>query len=117
MRQRGATASTPSAGPNLKRGAEPMVENVDDLTVTYEEGGIVTVEELDKAILTRGSWATIMFKYREFDTKTQEMGKVKFTLRRYQKRNGTYRQQAKFNISSEEQAHAIAECLTRWLDE
>jgi hypothetical protein len=93
-----------------------MVENVDDLTVTYEEGGVVTVEELDKAILTRGSWTTIMFKYREFDPKTQEMGKVKFTLRRYQKRNGSYRQQAKFNISSEEQGRAIVETLTAWLD-
>ncbi|MEZ4265191.1 MAG: hypothetical protein R3F39_02345 [Myxococcota bacterium] len=93
-----------------------MVENVDDLTVTYEEGGVVTVEELDKAILTRGSWTTIMFKYRELDSKTQEMGKVKFTLRRYQKRNGAYRQQAKFNISSEEQGRAIVETLTAWLD-
>ncbi|MCB9785592.1 MAG: hypothetical protein H6744_02750 [Deltaproteobacteria bacterium] len=93
-----------------------MVENVDDLTVNYEEGGITTVEELDKAILTRGTWTTILFKYREFDAKTQEMGKVKFTLRRYQKRSGSYRQQAKFNISSEDQARAIVETLAGWLD-
>ena len=94
-----------------------MFENVDDLTVTYEEDGEVVVEELDKAILSKGSWATVLFKYRDRDRRTQEMGKVKFTIRRYQKRNGSYRQQAKFNISSEAQAKAICENLGKWLAE
>lgn len=33
-------------------------ENVDDLTVQYEENGLVVIKELDKVILSRGAWAT-----------------------------------------------------------
>ena len=75
-----------------------MAEHVNDLTIGYEEDGRVVVEELDKAILSKGSWATILYKYRDYDRRKEEMGKVKFSLRRYQKRNGTYRQQAKFHL-------------------
>ena len=92
-----------------------MWENVEDLTVQYEENGKVVVEELDKAILSKGAWATLLFKYREWDRRKEEMGAPKFTIRRYQKRNGSFRQQAKFNISSEKQARAIIETLTGWL--
>jgi hypothetical protein len=93
------------------------VENVEDLSVSYEEEGETLIEELDKAILTRGTWATLLFKFRERDRKSGEMGEPKFTLRRYQKRNGVYRQQAKFNISSADQARQICEVLERWLAE
>ena len=57
----------------------------------------------------------MLYKYREYDRRKEEMGKVKFSLRRYQKRNGTYRQQAKFNISSEDQATAIVDTLGTWI--
>ncbi len=93
-----------------------MVENAEDLSVTYEEGGQVLVEELDKAILSKGSWTTILFKYREWDRRKEEMSKSKYTIRRYQKRDGVYRQQAKFNISSDDQARQLVEVLTRWLE-
>ena len=92
-----------------------MADHVDDLTIGYEEDGRVVVEELDKAILSKGSWATVLYKYREYDRRKEEMGKVKFSLRRYQKRNGSYRQQAKFNISSEDQATAIVDALGTWI--
>lgn len=94
-----------------------MVENVDDLSVQYEEGGEVVVEELDKRILSKGSWATVIFKYREWDRRKEAMGPEKFTIRRYQKRNGVFRQQSKFNISSVKQATSIVEALTQWIDE
>lgn len=94
-----------------------MVENVADLTVNYEEGGEVVVEELDKRILSKGSWATIVYKYREYDRRKEEMGKVKYTIRRYQKRNGAYRQQGKFNISSNDQATQLVAALNEWLAE
>lgn len=92
-----------------------MTDNVEDLTVNYEEDGRQVVEELDKAILSKGSWTTILFKYREYDRRSEGMGPTKFTLRRYQKRSGAYRQQAKFNISSVAQARGIADQLVAWL--
>jgi hypothetical protein len=42
-------------------------------------------------------------------------GPDKYTIRRYQKRGGEYRQQSKFNISSRAQAQALVEALQGWL--
>lgn len=92
-----------------------MAENIEDLTVNYEEDGILVVQEIDKEILSRGSWTTILFRYRDLDKTTQQYGPDKFTIRRYQKRNGLYQTKAKFNISSTAQAEKIIETLSRWL--
>ena len=92
-----------------------MSENVDELTVNYEEDGVLVVKELDKEVLTKGSWATLLFRYQEFDQAKGEFGPDKFTIRRYQKRNGQYLAKAKFNISSVAQAEKIVETLSRWL--
>ncbi len=93
------------------------MEHVDDLTVQYEDEGEVVIEELDKVILSKGSWATILYKYRQWDQRKNEMSAVKYTIRRYQKRNGAYRQQAKFNISSAKQAQGLVEALSSWVRE
>ncbi|MGR9100361.1 MAG: hypothetical protein ACU826_07320 [Gammaproteobacteria bacterium] len=92
-----------------------MADNVDDLTVKYEEGGIETVQELDKKILSKGAWATVIYRYRDWNRSKQEYGPDKYSIRRYQKRNGEYRQQSKFNISSKEQAKSIIEALESWI--
>ena len=40
-----------------------MAETIDEITIDYEDGDILTTKELDKVILTRGAWTTILFKY------------------------------------------------------
>jgi hypothetical protein len=92
-----------------------MSEKAEDLTVNYSEAGQQLVEELDKQILSKGGWTTILFRYREWDPKRDAFGDDKFTIRRYQKRGGEYRQQSKFNISSRDQARQIVETLERWV--
>jgi hypothetical protein len=92
-----------------------MSEKAEDLTVNYSEAGKQLVEELDKQILSKGGWTTILFRYREWDPKREAFGDDKYTIRRYQKRSGEYRQQSKFNISSRDQARQIIETLERWL--
>ncbi len=92
-----------------------MAETVDELTVTYEDGGIETVKELDKKVLSKGAWATVLFRYQDWDRAKEEYGADKFTISRYQKRNGEYQQKSKFNISSEKQAREIISALTEWL--
>ena len=77
-----------------------MAENVEDLTVNYEEEGILVVQEVDKEILSKGAWTTILFRYRDYDQSTKQYSADKFTIRRYQKRNGQYQTKSKFNISS-----------------
>jgi len=94
-----------------------MAESVDELTVSYSEGGIETVKELDKAVLSKGGWATVLFRYQEWDRARGEYGPDKYSIRRYQKRGGEYRQQSKFNISSRAQAEALIGALQRWLVE
>lgn len=94
-----------------------MAETVDELTVEYHEGDVMTVKELDKVVLTKGAWATLMFRYQDLDRKTGEFGPDKYTIRRYQKRNGEYNQRSKFNISSRDQASQIVAALTKWTNE
>jgi len=92
-----------------------MAENIDDITINYQdEEGTQLVKEVDKVILSRGSWCTIVFLYQELDRKTNEFGPQKATIRRYKKSGGVYRQQSKFNISGEKQGLQISEALTKW---
>jgi hypothetical protein len=92
-----------------------MAENVDDLTINYEEDGIVIVKELDKAILSKGAWATVMFRYQQWDKRKKEYGPDRYTIRRYRKMQGEYRAQTKFNISSADQAGKIIDVLQGWI--
>jgi hypothetical protein len=92
-----------------------MVSNVNDITVNYEEDGVLVVKEIDKEILSKGAWCTILFKYVQWDRAKETYGPVRYTIRRYRKMHDEYRQQGKFNISSDEQARKIIDSLQRWL--
>ena len=92
-----------------------MAENVDEISVNYEEDGVLLVKELGKEILSKGAWATILFRYQDYDKATQQYSSDKYTIRRYQKRNGQYQVKSKFTISGEAQARKIIATLTQWL--
>ncbi len=92
-----------------------MASEIDELTVQYEEDGVVTVKELDKKVLTKGAWSTIIYRYQDWDRRKEAYGPDKYTIRRYQKRGGQYMQKSKFNISSKDQAEAIIEALQDWM--
>jgi len=93
-----------------------MASDIDDITMEYEEDGVLLVKENGKEILSRGAWCTILFRYTQLDKKTGDFGSERYSIRRYRKINGEYLQQSKFNISSEEQARKIAGTLAAWLD-
>ena len=92
-----------------------MVSDVNDLTIRYEEEGIVLVEEIDKEILSKGAWATVLFRYRQWDRRKNAYGPESYTIRRYQKVHGEYMPKSKFTISSSKQAEKIVEVLQKWL--
>ena len=92
-----------------------MASTVDELTISYSEDGIEVVKELDKEILSKGAWSTVIFRYQEWDRGKQAYGPDKYSIRRYQKRSGEYMQKTKFNISSRDQAKNIVAALQRWL--
>ena len=91
-----------------------MSTSADEITINYEEEGILLVKELDKVILSKGAWTTILFRYQNFSKAAKEYGKDMYAIRRYQKRQGAYIPKSKFNISSAEQAKKIIEALQRW---
>lgn len=91
-----------------------MAETIDDLTIEYFEDDKNVVKQLEKKVLTRGSWTTIMYLFQERNKNTDEYDAPKATIRRYQKRQGVFKQQSKFNISSAKQGHEIAATLVEW---
>lgn len=94
-----------------------MAATVDELTVNYTEDGTQVTKELDKVVLTKGAWATLMFRYQDWDRAKSIWGPEKFTIRRYRKRGGEYIPASKFNISSRDQAQSIIDALQKWLAE
>ncbi|VEB34373.1 Uncharacterised protein [Legionella sainthelensi] len=92
-----------------------MTANIDEITIAFNDDGTETTKELDKKVLTKGAWTTIMFKYQDWDNSQNDFGPVKYSIRRYQKRNNQYWLKSKFNISSTEQAQKIVEILSDWL--
>lgn len=92
-----------------------MSETIDDLTIAFSENGVETTRELGKHVLTKGAWTTIMYRYQDWDNAKQKYGDIKYSIRRYQKRNNQYWMKSKFNISSNDQAQKMIEVLTGWL--
>ena len=92
-----------------------MAETIEELTVNWtNDDGILTTKELDKHVLTKGAWTTIIFRYCDMDRKTGDYGPPKAVIRRYQKRGGIYRMQSKFVFSSANQARKVMEVLGDW---
>ncbi len=92
-----------------------IANTVDDLTINYEEEGILRVKEIDKVVLSKGAWATVLFRYQEWVADSDTYGPDKYAIRRYKKSAGEYRQQSKFTISSADQARRIVDALQAWL--
>ena len=91
-----------------------MAETIDELTIQYEEDGKILRKEVAKEVLSKGAWATIMYLYQDLDRKTGEYGPQKISIRRYQKRDGTFQQRSKFEVSSPTQARAICNKIQDW---
>ena len=91
-----------------------MAETLDELTYDYEEEGTLVRKELDRMVLTKGGWATMMFLFQELDRKSGKFRPPKMAIVRFKKSKGSYRKQSSFNISNEKQARQIAEVFEQW---
>lgn len=95
-----------------------MAQTIDEITANYtDDNGVELVRELDKVILSRGGWTTILFKYQEYDIKTESWSLPKAKIERFQKKQGEFKSQSKFKITSPKQAMQIVEVLTNWFAE
>jgi hypothetical protein len=88
-----------------------------DKVTHYEEEGQVLRKELEKEVLSKGSWTTIMFLYQDLDRKSGDYGPRKVSIRRFQKREGVYLPRSKFEISSAAQAKSICQKINDWYPE
>ena len=93
-----------------------MAETIEEITINYEEDGVLIVKEIDKRVLSKGAWTTIVFKFQQWDKAKSEYSADKYTIRRYRKMKGVYSQQSKFNISSRDQASKLAAILNEWAE-
>lgn len=91
---------------------------IDEITVDYtdEETGQQTVKQLDKRVLSKGAWTTILFLYSEWDRKKECWGAPKARIDRFQKKNGVYNSQSKFKFSSAKQAQQIIDVFQEWMN-
>jgi hypothetical protein len=94
-----------------------MASRAEELTISYEEEGVLVVKELDKVLLSKGAWATVLFKFRQWDRAKNDYGPERYSIRRYRKMNDEYRQQAKFTISSKDHAQKLITALQKWIAE
>ncbi len=94
-----------------------MAETINELTIQCEKDGQVLRKQLDKNVLSKGSWTTIMFLYQDLDRKSGDYGPQKLSIRRYQKRDGTCLQRSKFEISRPAQARAVRDRIDACLDD
>lgn len=93
-----------------------MSTTIDEITINYEEDDVLIVKELDKVVLSKGAWTTIIFRYQNWNREKETYGPDMYTIRRYKKVGGEYRAQSKFNISSKDQAKKIVEALSTWIE-
>lgn len=91
-----------------------MSESIDELSVERWEEGELVEKQLEKEVLTRGAWTTILYQSQELDPKTKQFKAPGARLIRYRKVRGQYKPQSKFHISSAKQAVAIAAILQQW---
>ena len=92
-----------------------MSETIDDLTIAFTEDGVETTKELAKEVLSKGAWTTILYRDQEWEQAKKAYGPIKYSIRRYQKRNNQYWLKSKFNISSDDQAQKIMDTLSAWI--
>ena len=91
-----------------------MAETLEELTYNYEDDGTLVRKELDKVVLTKGAWATMMFLYQELDKATSKFRAPKIAIVRFKKFRGAYRKQSSFNVSSEKPARQITAVFEKW---
>src|SRR3954467_10733845 len=91
-----------------------MAETLEELTYDYEDEGTLVRKELDRAVLSKGSWATIMFLFQALDRAKGKFVDAKMAIVRFKKPKGSYRKQSSFNRGSEKEARQISEVFEQW---
>ena len=91
-----------------------MAETLEELTYDYEEDGTLVRKEIDRVVLTKGGWATMMFLFQELDLERDAWQPAKVAIVRFQKVRGLWKKHAAWNLAGADEAHAVAAQLGAW---
>ena len=53
-----------------------MSSDLNELTINYEEDGVLLVKELDKEVLSKGAWTTILYRYQNWNKSKRSTVKI-----------------------------------------
>jgi hypothetical protein len=91
-----------------------MIADVDELSYDREEDGVLVRKQLERVILARGAWATVLFLFQELDRETGAYRAPKMAIVRFQKWRGGYRTHSSFGVANEAQARELMAVFERW---
>ena len=91
-----------------------MIGDVDELSYDREEDGVLVRKQLERVILSRGAWATVLFLFQELDRATGAFRAPKMAIVRFQKWRGGYRTHSSFGVANEAQARELLAVFERW---
>ena len=91
-----------------------MTGDLDELTYDCEDDGVLVRKQLERVILARGVWATVMFLFQELDRETGAFRAPKIAVVRFQKWRGGYRKQSAFTLSGGAQVRELTAVLSAW---
>jgi hypothetical protein len=93
-----------------------MVETLDELSYDVEEDGVLVRRQVDRVVVARGAWATVMFLYEELDRATGAFRAPKIAVARFKKLRGAYRRHSVFTLASIAEARALTDVFERWFE-
>ena len=91
-----------------------MIGDVDELTYDREEDGVLVRKQLERVVLARGAWATVLFLFQELDRETGGYRAPKMAVVRFQKWRGGYRTHSSFGVANAAQARELMTVFERW---
>lgn len=93
-----------------------MASTIDEISIDYfDDNGQQIIKQIDKRVLSKGAWTTILFLFAEWDRRKEVWGAPKARIDRFQKKNGEYRSQSKFKFTSAKQAQQIIDIFQEWM--
>lgn len=92
-----------------------LTADLDDLDFNVEsDDGQLVRRQLEKVVLSRGVWATVLFLYEDRDRETGAWKSPRMSVVRFQKWKGAYRKHSGFSVTDKQQAQALLDVFERW---
>jgi len=88
--------------------------DLDELTYDLDEDGALVRRQLERVVLTRGAWSTVLFLYEELDRRTGAFRPPRAAVVRFQKVRGGYRKHSAFVVGSADEMGVLLSTLGRW---